>query len=94
MTITNNTINLQFEIELKGEKAFLLYRWYRGDLALMHTFVPVILRKQGIASRLAKEALEFAKAKEIKVMVYCPYVSSFIKKNPEYEYLKDKKYHP
>ena len=64
-TVTNNLQNLQFEIELDGEKAFLEYRWHNGDLALMHTFVPDDFEGKGIAGLLAKTfgtALQFGVA--------------------------------
>ena len=83
--VTNNLQNLQFEIDLEGEKAFLEYRWLKDDLALMHTLVPENFEGKGIAGLLAKTALEYAKDKAKKVIVYCPYVKSFIKRNPEYE---------
>nr|WP_199080206.1 GNAT family N-acetyltransferase [Pedobacter sp. ASV19] len=92
--ITNNTREQQFEIESNGLKATLTYRFYKHDIALMHTFVPEQLSGMGIASMLAKEA--FAYAKEIKrpVMVYCPFVAGFIKKHPEYQTQLDPEYHP
>jgi uncharacterized protein len=90
--VTNNKTNLQFEIEAQGDIASLAYRWYKGDLALMHTHVPNILEGKGAGSSLAKYALEYARANKIKVMVYCPFVSSYLKKHPEYMDVVDKKY--
>jgi predicted GNAT family acetyltransferase len=77
----------QFEIIVDGEKGYLVYRYHNNDLVLMHTFVPESLRGKGIAARLAKFALEFAKQKNIKVVVYCPFVAAYLKKHPEYNYL-------
>jgi predicted GNAT family acetyltransferase len=89
--VINNEKNLQFEIHIEGEIAKLVYRWHKGNIALMHTYVPEAYEGKGIASTLAKTALEYAKAKDIKVMVYCPYVAKYMTKHPEYEYLKDNK---
>ena len=36
----NNLQQLQFEVDLDRKKAYLEYPWHKGDLALMHTFVP------------------------------------------------------
>jgi len=77
----------QFEIIEGGEKGYLVYRCHNNDLVLMHTFVPESLRGKGIAAQLAKFALEFANEKNIKVVVYCPYVAAYLKKHPEYNYL-------
>lgn len=82
--IHNNTDNLQFEIETEGEVAFLSYRFYKKDIAFMHTFVPKILEGRGIASALARYAFSYARAHKKLVMVYCPFVAKFIKTHPEY----------
>lgn len=93
-TVTNNTQNMQFKIELPdGEFAHLEYRWYKGNLALMHTFVPKPFEGRGVASALAKHALEYAKENKLQIMVYCPYVAKYLKKHPEYNYLLNKEFH-
>jgi predicted GNAT family acetyltransferase len=89
-TVTNNLQNLQFEVDLAGEKAYLEYRWNKSDLALMHTFVPDNYEGKGIAGLLAKTALEYAKKEGLKIIVYCPFVRSYIKRHPEYEVLEKK----
>ena len=90
---TNNLKNLRFEVDVEDEKAYLEYRWYKKDLALMHTFVPEKFEGKGIAGLLAKTALEYAKNESLKIIVYCPFVNSYIKSHPEYQELIDRKYH-
>ena len=77
---------------MDGELAVLQYRFYKNDIALMHTEVPEKLSGKGLASALAKYALEWAKNNNKKVMVYCPFVASYLKKHPEYNFLIDKMY--
>jgi len=83
---------MQFEITLEDEKAYLTYRYYKEDIAFMHTFVPEELEGRGIASALAKEAFRYAASSKKLVMVYCPYVAGFIQKHPEYEKQLDPEY--
>ena len=90
--VTNNEIQQQFEISMDGELATLQYRFYKTDIALMHTEVPEKLSGRGLASALAKYGLEWAKEHNKKVMVYCPFVASYLKKHPEYNFLIDKSY--
>ena len=90
--IINNTKLLRFETGVDGDFAYTDYRFYKGDMALMHTFVPESARGKGISSALAKFALEYVKEKKLKVMVYCPVVAKYIKLHPEYEVLIDKQY--
>jgi uncharacterized protein len=90
--VTNNEKQMQFEVHANGEVARLEYRFYKKDIALMHTVVPDRLSGRGIASILAQHALEWAKEHEKKVMVYCPFVAAYLKKHPEYNELVDKLY--
>jgi predicted GNAT family acetyltransferase len=88
--IINNTKQQQFEVTENNKLAILVYRFYKNDIALMHTEVPAALSGKGIASALAKHALEWAKEHNKKVMVYCPFVASYLKRHPEYNFLVDR----
>ena len=91
-SIINNTERNRFETEIDGEFAYVEYRFYKDDMALMHTFVPDPARGKGISSALAKFALEYVKEKKINLIVYCPFIAKYIKQHPEYESLIDKQY--
>jgi len=91
--VHNNEKELQLEIVLEGEKAYLSYRFYKKDIALMHTFVPPHLEGKGIASELAKAAFRYAEELKRPVMVYCPYVAAFVKRHPEYQKQLDPQYY-
>ena len=85
--VHHNEKELRFEIESDGEKAFLEYRHYKDDVALMHTFVPESLNGKGLASVLAHHALEWIKLKNKKAKVYCHFVAAYLKRHPEYNNL-------
>lgn len=91
-TITNNQQQQRFETMVDNEVAFLEYRFYKKDIALMHTLVPTPLEGRGIASALAKYAFDYAKQHNLPVMVYCPFVATFLKRHPEYNQQVDKQY--
>lgn len=90
--ITNNEQQQRFETVVDNETAFLEYRFYKKDIALMHTLVPGPLEGRGIASALAKYAFDYAKQHNLPVMVYCPFVAAFLKRHPEYNEQVDKQY--
>lgn len=83
MEITNNKKQMQFEYSENGEIARLEYRFYKDNIAMMHTVVPEIMKGKGVATALAKSAFEYAKTLNKKVMVYCPFVAAYVKKHPE-----------
>ncbi|HZG25703.1 MAG TPA: GNAT family N-acetyltransferase [Chitinophagaceae bacterium] len=91
-TVTNNKKLLRFEVELGGEFAYIVYRWYKGDIAFMHTVVPGPMQGKGIATLMAREALEYARTENLKIMLYCPFVSKYVREHPEYDSLIDKSY--
>jgi predicted GNAT family acetyltransferase len=92
-TIVDNSERSRFETEINGEFSYIDYRFYKGDIALMHTFVPEADRNKGIASALIKFALEYVKEENLKLMVYCPTVAKYIRLHREYEALLDRQYH-
>ena len=90
--IINNTEQQQFEVHAENQLAMLVYRFYKNDIALMHTTVPAALSGKGVASALAKHAFEWAQEHNKKVMVYCAFVAVYLKKHPEYNFLVDNSY--
>ena len=92
LKITDNTNQQRFETPVGNEFAFISYRFEHGNLALMHTEVPEQFEGKGIASKLAQFAFEQAKQQHIKVLVYCPYISTWLKRHPEYNELVRKDY--
>ena len=64
---------------MDDELAILQYRFYKNDIALMHTHVPGKLGGRGLATALANFGLEWAKSQNKKAMVYCPFVGSYLK---------------
>jgi uncharacterized protein len=83
----------RFETRIGDDIGYIEYRWYKGDLAFMHTFVPEAGRGKGYSAALAKFALEYAKEKNLKIIVYCPFVAKYIKQHSEYELLINKQSH-
>lgn len=88
--IVNNEQRLHFETKLGDEYAFIEYRWHKDALVLMHTLVPEGHEGKGIAGALAKFALEYARNKKLKLIVYCPYVRTWMQRHPVYDDLLEK----
>lgn len=85
MEVINNKREYRFESALAdGGLAFLSYRWLKGRMVMLHTFVPETSRGAGLADGLVGYALEHARSQGLKVVVYCPFVAKYIERYPEY----------
>lgn len=83
--VINNKKLFRFEMDL-GESgpAYLDYRWKKGDMVLMRTFVPTAERGKGIGEQLVIAALEYAREKGLKVVIYCAFIEAFVKEHTEH----------
>jgi len=90
--IIDNPAHHRFEMDLGDDMAFIEYTHFKGGIVIMHTYVPESHRGQGIASRMIRQALEYIKAHNIPLIVYCPAVNKYIDSHPEYKVLLDEKY--
>jgi len=85
LTVTHNEEAQRFEMLVDGLRALLTYRRFPDRIVLVHTEVPQPLEGHGLAAKLSRFALDFARANHLRVVSLCPYVSSFIRKHPEYQ---------
>jgi len=85
VTVTNNEAAERFEMLVDGLRALLTYRRFPSRIAFLHAEVPPSLEGQGLAAKLTRFALDFARANHLRVVPRCPYVSSFIRKHAEYQ---------
>ena len=84
--IINNKDLGRFELTLEDATAELRYRRDGNRIDLLHTEVPEALGGRGIASTLARHALDYARQEGLEVHVYCTFVATFVKRHPEYSW--------
>jgi predicted GNAT family acetyltransferase len=82
-TVQDNPASSRFEISVDGQVAFLDYERNGKELAILHTEVPPALRHQGLGSRLAKAAIDTARAEGLRLKVLCPFVQAYRRSHPE-----------
>lgn len=87
VVVTHNEKAHRFEATVDGLRALLDYRRFPNRIVFPHTEVPAPLEGQGLAAKLTRTALDFARTNHLRVVPLCPYVSDFIRKHPEYQYL-------
>ena len=77
--------DLRFYIIIDEEEAELTYSYTEdNDMDFDHTFVPESARGQGLAHKLARCGLDFARENNCKAIASCPAVEAFVKRHPEY----------
>lgn len=78
----------RFTVETGGELATAAYERKGDTLTFTHTMVPPESEGQGVATAIAKRALDYARSMGFKVVPQCAFFAGFMKKNPEYEDLR------
>ena len=67
-----------------GEKAGeMTYAVEAGRIVIEHTGTEEAFKGQGVASQLAKRAIEDAKAGGYKIVPVCSFVAAYFQKHPE-----------
>jgi hypothetical protein len=82
--VRDNLAQHRFELEADGHVAMAHYALTPGVITFTHTLVPKELEGRGIGSRLARGALDAARAQGLKVVPKCPFIAGYIGKHPEY----------
>ncbi|MEM1127448.1 MAG: GNAT family N-acetyltransferase [Bacteroidota bacterium] len=85
LDVVHNEKRARFEIEVEGHLAEANYiRTTNGRIVFTHTEVPVALEGQGLAGRLARHVLGYAREEELVVVPLCPFMAAYIRRHPEY----------
>ena len=77
-TIMHNESNHRFEMLLPGDPAYIQYSIHGDVLALHFIFVPPAERGKGLSGILIEYALNFAKERELKFVVYCSFIRRYM----------------
>ena len=85
LTVVNNTVASRFEIQAGEYVAVIDYYRKGNDIVFTHTGVPDALGGQGVASKMARMALEYARAEGFDVVPQCPFVRAYIRRHSEYQ---------
>jgi uncharacterized protein len=81
--IRHNAARRQFEADTPGGLAVATYRMDGQTMILSHTVVPPAAQGGGIATRLVRAALAFARTQNYKIIPQCSFVAAYIQRHPE-----------
>lgn len=84
--IIHDEEDLRFYAPFDGDEAELTYTYPETEVMdLDHTYVPEDERNKGLADKLVKTALDFARSHNYKVVPSCPVVEAYIKRHKQYQ---------
>jgi predicted GNAT family acetyltransferase len=82
--VTNDADGSRFEARVGGHPAgHLAYRLEPDRVVLVHTQTERGFEGRGVASALARAALDDARARGLLVIPRCPFVRSYLDRHPE-----------
>lgn len=87
-TILHDTAQGRFSTTVEGHAGYLEYVVRNGVMDIVHTIVPEAIGGRGIAGRLVKAALEYARAADLEVRPTCEYAAAYMARHPEYAGLR------
>jgi len=74
----------RLELDVEGNIAFIEYKLDGDMLFLIHTEVPPALEGKGAGSAIVQKALQYAKDNNYKIVPFCPFVQSYLKRHKEW----------
>ena len=85
--VVNNEADRRFEAQVGEYLAEINYVREEKLIIYTHTGVPEEISQQGIASKMARTALDYARDNELQVVPQCPFVAAYIRRHPQYQSL-------
>ena len=87
LEVTHNKAENRFEVWIEGSLSKLDYIQDGKNFVITHVGVYPDLRGQGVAGRIVKVSLEYAKEKSLRVIPMCSYAAAYMRRHPEYAQL-------
>jgi uncharacterized protein len=84
LNVIHNPAQNRFETWIEGQLSKLDYMEDDNTIVMTHVGVYPEHRGQGVAGKLTEVALEYAKEKSLRVIPMCPYIATYIRRNPQY----------
>jgi predicted GNAT family acetyltransferase len=85
VAVIHNEDAHRFEAQVDGLRSLMNYRRFPDRLVVTHTEVPPPLQGHGLAGKLARNTLDFARANKLRVVPLCPFLASYIRNHAEYQ---------
>ncbi|MGQ9643849.1 MAG: GNAT family N-acetyltransferase [Ignavibacterium sp.] len=87
MEVKHDKLNKRFVLEVEGQEVYTAYSLDENVMELYTTYTPSNLRGKGLAEKVVRAAIEYAKENHFFIIPSCSYVAVFLQRHPEYKYL-------
>jgi predicted GNAT family acetyltransferase len=78
--------NHRYEATLDATVAgFVQFRERAGRVILIHTETDPAFEGHGVGSALARASLDDVRARGLKAVLECPFITSYVSRHPEYQ---------
>ena len=84
LEVIHNPDKNRFETWIDHQLSKLDYLLDEDTMVMTHVGVYPEHRGQGVAGKLTEVALEYAKEKSLRVVPMCPYIATYMRRNPGY----------
>ena len=85
ITVSDNPAEERYEVRVGAELGgFAQYRLQPGQIAFTHTEINDRFEGRGLGGKLVSFALDDARARDLAVLPFCPFVKAYIQRHPEY----------
>jgi hypothetical protein len=79
VAVSDQPADSRYELTIGGERIGLIdYRLSKGTMAFLHAEIDPGHGGQGLGSRMARAALDDARARGLAVVPMCPFVAGFV----------------
>jgi uncharacterized protein len=78
-TILHQPEQQRFVLQLDSAEAVLNYAVTGSSIDFNHTFVPPEFRGKGLAEKLVRHGLQWAKSQQYRIQASCWYVQKFLR---------------
>ncbi|KAA8476114.1 hypothetical protein BDE36_3058 [Arcticibacter tournemirensis] len=85
--LVNNESKQRYELTVEGLLSFIDYEIKDNIIYLTHTEVPEELEGKGIAAGMVEKAFNDIEERGLKLVPYCSYVATFLKRHPQWNRL-------
>jgi predicted GNAT family acetyltransferase len=87
LPLVDNRAANRFELTVNHYLAFMEYELEDGAIRVLHTEVPAQLEGQGVGTAIVEKALTEIEGRQLKLVPLCPFVTSYLKRHPEWQRL-------